>query len=279
DGHEQSQLIAFADQDELLFKPIEAYGIRVGAVIGPTSVIYPQITPAVSWERQLPVLIRELEGNVLATFLARPSDVPKMIEAEQITWDKERAAPPVTIEGRVKANPEGALVCLDLKTKRLLGFFSAIRITDQELSHPLRWEECAKKSLLCFQARNSEKQSPFSLMGVSLTVVSDAPRGTGRLLMESAVRHASNLVASTLEYVVRIPNFRSWQQATSGTIHEYIQFLRSGKITEPTTQIATRSGAIWGNVIPDYYDDPDSMNYGIHFIHIISASSGDGVQA
>ena len=67
---------------------------------------------------------------------------------------------------------------------------------------------------------------------------------------------------------VRIPNFIYYRPTSSGDrIGEYISALNAGAIREPAFGAAKSSGAKLLGPIENYYDDPQSENWGLLMFH------------
>ncbi len=195
------EVLPFSAADDILYKQDEAFGNRLGAILGPTSSLYPELIHPAEVSVEYPLLAKQVGETMIGTFMARPADIEKMIATEAATWHPEQAASADTIRQRLITNPEAIIVCYDLKSKLLVGFFSAIKVAPTELSQPLVWRETAEKALISYAERNPQDNAHFNLVGVSLTVAPTAPKGVGLALIESAVLLSTKLDARCLEYV------------------------------------------------------------------------------
>jgi hypothetical protein len=189
----------YVDAVEILLKPVEAYGNRVGAIIGKTDRIYPELKYVNTYQSE--ESLSTLEGNnfKLGVFHVQQIDLPFMYEIENIAWSSEHASSLEIIQKRFEANSDEHLICVDMSSKKILGFFSLLKVCNIEMNLLDKWENLAALSLMPFSKRANSIEN-FIICGVSLTVSPSAPKGVGHLLIEAAIVDAKRKGAQSLNY-------------------------------------------------------------------------------
>jgi len=257
----------YVDVGDILLKPLEAYGNRVGAIISTTKKLYPEVKYKNNYLSEEPICILNTENSIIGVFHAQKLDLEKMSEVEKSCWSTEHASSLETIQNRFKANPDEHLVCVDLKSKIILGFFSLLKVSESEMTMLDKWENLAKMSLCSFSSRSKESDK-FIMCGVSLSVLPDAPKGVGQLLIRAAILDSQVKGAALLNYSTRVPNFKNWKMANQKEdIKSYLDLVVAEKISEPILKISLRNGGHIIRVMHDYFQDDESMNFGIMVEH------------
>ncbi len=99
--------------------------------------------------------------------------------------------------------------------------------------------------------------------GVDLSVTKDAPRGTAqRLLLGSILIDVIGIGMYEGFLGSRIPSFHKYSDKMS--VEEYVFGKRkTGRAWDPELEFYRKSGFEIAEIIPDYMDDPESLNYGV----------------
>lgn len=195
------------------------------------------------------------ESN-LSVRVAKVDDLEDMVELEKEAWDDQQGAPASVIETRLRANPGCTIIAFAEESELAIGFFTFVA-TSQELVSVLKtWDYYAELA-------NRPWESTQVHYGVSLTVSKKAPRGTGTCIMQAAKEYSKWLGAHKIIAVTRAPSFHRVQGVMP--FDRYYRLLLAGEMKEPLYFLFCSAGWQLVGYCANYYADPESCNFGLHF--------------
>jgi hypothetical protein len=194
----------------------------------------------------------------------RPStkdDLPLLFKLEASAWSPEQKASDATIKARFDTHPAGFLIAENIKTGESYGFVFLVPISKFDQNEKLVWQNYADLSVV----PQLDHSCPYRY-GVSLAVATGAPKGIGTIILKAAANWCAFLGVKKFAWGARIPKFK--EAFNKGTnIQDYFKGMQDGSVREEVIGVALGSGGKIVRPLPDYYDDPDSMNFGILVIH------------
>jgi hypothetical protein len=188
--------------------------------------------------------------------VAGVDDLESMTKLEREVWDEEHAASPKVIERRLSANPASTIIAFADGAPKAIGFFTLLGTSHETVSVLRKWDFYARLA-------NEPWKSEEVYYGISLTVSREAPRGTGTCIMQAAADYCKWRGAQKLIAVTRAPSYHLFK--TSIEFDEYYNGLLQGRIKEPLYFLMCSAGWQLVGYCADYYDDPQSSDYGLHF--------------
>jgi hypothetical protein len=188
--------------------------------------------------------------------VANLEDAKVMAELEAEVWDDQHAAEPNKLERRLRANTGCTIIAFDANQNRPVGFFTFVALSEEKVSILGSWEHYAEMA-------NSIWESGEVHYGVSLTVSKTAVRGTGTCIMQAAKEYSQWLGAKRIIAITRVPGFHRVQAVM--TFNEYYNLLLSGEMNEPLYFLFSSAGWKLVGYCSNYYSDPESADYGLHF--------------
>jgi|GEM_PF-2808530 len=214
---------------------------------------------------QEPISVTSLttSSDEIWIFNAAKEDLPQMEQIERTAWDSSMEASSDIIAKRFAVNPESSIIAYSKDKKRAEGFATFVPIPKLLHDQFMPWEYYA--SLAVDPAHLKSSSSYQSLYVISLSVRPDAPRGTGSYLMQAIAQHAQSHNFTTMYYGIRIPNYH--KHSNSVSIEDYFDGLNVGKYHEWMHKLARNSNGKAIGIAPNYFEDPDSCNYGIIIEH------------
>jgi hypothetical protein len=207
----------------------------------------------IAWEKRTTASLSP--HDPLYIRVARLEDGLAMATLEAEVWDDDHAATSDKILRRLRANPQCTIIAFDVNLKPV-GFFTFVALSQEKVSILRCWEHYAEMA-------NSVWESGEVHYGISLTVSKTAVRGTGTCIMQAAKEYSEWLGARKIIAVTRAPGYHRVQKRMS--FDEYYNLLFSGEIKEPLYFIFTSAGWRLVGYCSNYYPDPESTDYGLHF--------------
>jgi ribosomal protein S18 acetylase RimI-like enzyme len=190
---------------------------------------------------------------------AKIEDIPQILEAEKAAWGEERAATFEMFESRIKTFPEGNLVAvLDGK---IVGVVVVEIINSNLLNNFSTWYEITDNGFIA----KTHNPKGDTLYGVTLSVHPlYQNRGIGKELMiavgKLAIKH--NLKGGLLG--ARIPHYHKY--ADKIKVGDYVKITQKDQNDippDPELMFYQRLGLKIIKIIPNYFDDSESLNYGV----------------
>ena len=188
--------------------------------------------------------------------VANGNDFETMVELEKEAWGDQQAAPASVIATRLRTNPGCTIIAFAEESELAVGFFTFVATSEELVSDLRTWDYYAKLA-------NRPWESNEVHYGVSLTVSRKAPRGTGTCIMQAAREYSKWLGAKRIIAVTRAPSFHRVQESMS--FDQYYNLLLSGETKEPLYFLFCSAGWKLVGYCSNYYADPESCDFGLHF--------------
>jgi ribosomal protein S18 acetylase RimI-like enzyme len=191
-------------------------------------------------------------------------DIPPIIEVEKLAWGEKGAATKEAFESRIKTFPEGTLIALI--DDKIVGVI-VTQIINYNKENPLKknWYEITDNGFIA----KTHNPNGDTLYGVNLSVHPQYQNmGIGRKLMEFV---GKLIIKRNLKQGVlggRIPDYHKF--ANKITAEDYIKIDEKNKNNiPPDPELLFYQKEYWKiglrvvKVMPNYFQDPDSLDYGV----------------
>ena len=192
---------------------------------------------------------------------AQECDLPAIYSVEQVAWHESAAASLETLTLRFQAYPEGMLVAE--YDGNIVGF-TFFQLMHYDPGNPFsKWDEATD----CGRIVGSHDASADTVFGVSMAAIPNGTPGIAEALL--AYMHTWLHRHSNLKRVIwgaRLPDYHRF--ASKFTIEEYIQQTTEiGEHIDRQVRFYTRNGFQVGRILPGYFKDPASLDYGVIFYY------------
>ncbi len=198
-------------------------------------------------------------GSPVHVRRAVPDDIPEIIRVENETWPAGEAATEEMFRSRIETFPDG--VHIAEFGGHMVGVVAFERIS-YDLNNPIpTWKQTTDNGII----RESHDPRGDTIFGIDLSATPEAPPRTGTRLLVEVGRYAiqNNLKRGILGG--RIPRYGEY--ADKMTPEEYLAAKdERGQPLDPEVRFYKRAGLRIGKVLPSYFDDPDSLSYGVLLI-------------
>lgn len=191
-------------------------------------------------------------------------DIPQILEVEKATWSEERAASFEMLESRIKIFPEGTRIALI--NERVVGIICT-QIVNYDLKNDgPSWYEISDNGFIV----KTHNPNGDTLYGIDLSV---HPlwqnKGVGKILLKTIIDFGirRNLKQGLLGS--RIPDY--YKFANKINVEDYVNLgkRKNGRNNippDPELLFYLECGLKIVKVIPEYFKDPESLNYGVLLI-------------
>lgn len=187
-------------------------------------------------------------------------DISSIARVEKGAWPAEMAADERKIESRINTFPEGQLVAVE--NGEIIGVVSTEIIKYDFNKKSPSWYEATDNGYI----KNTHSLDGNVIFGVDLSVMpSSQNRGVAKRLLEEIGKMA---IKRNLQFGIlggRLPGYHKY--AKELTVDEYMQKTTpDGEPFDPELRFYKNSGLIIGEVIPNYFKDFQSNNYGVQLV-------------
>jgi ribosomal protein S18 acetylase RimI-like enzyme len=186
---------------------------------------------------------------------ANLSDVESIAILEKKVWDKN-AASSENVRNRVEVFPHGNVVAV--QNNKIVGYVSTIIINENKSKNFNTWYQYTDDG----NAKGVFDPKGELLFGISLTVDDEIRNeGIGSSLLLAIARMAieNNLKAGILGG--RLPFYYTRPELS---VEEYANLKdEKGRIFDPELRLYKRMGLTVVKLQPDYFKDPESLDYGV----------------
>ncbi len=192
---------------------------------------------------------------------AKVGDIPQMVEVENGAWEEEVPNKDLFFteehfKSHLEIFPEGQFVAeLDGK---IIGYLTLQKILADPKNPAAgigNWFETSGQGFLTNHNPNGNV-----IFGVALGALPNNV-GAGPLLVERGIEFMIEQGCDCGFLVGRIPGYHEYADRMSA--EEYITTLVDGKSLDPQIRMYTAFGIRVGGLIPNYIEDPKSLNYGV----------------
>lgn len=193
--------------------------------------------------------------------LVRPADIEdldNLVKVENEAWPEEQAFTKDHFEAHLEIFQNFPGIQVAVVDNEIAGIGVA-EILEYDLDNPIpSWYLVTDDGFL----RKTHNPAGNVLYGVSLSV---SPRfssaGVGRKIIEAA----KNIVVQYhLERFIlgsRVPRFHRYH--THLSIEEYVYSKKGSRFLDPEIEFYNKCGLEIVKILPDYFEDPMSLNYGV----------------
>jgi len=185
-------------------------------------------------------------------------DVDGLVVLEKSVWG-DGAANREQIESRINVFPQGNIIAI--YDQQIVGYVSFQCVDNVAESPEFSWAEITDNGMIV----NSHKPNGKYLYGINLSV-SHSMNGQN-LSLDLFLFVWANLILNNRKGAFlgsRIPCFSSYKKRNPEiSAEEYICLKRNGHAYDPELRIYGKDGLKPVKVLPNYFPDPKSLNYGV----------------
>lgn len=184
------------------------------------------------------------------------ADVDPYIKAVQKVWPEEMWVDPERVKSRIKTNPGGQVVAL--VDGEFWGMATSIQLIDYNYDKPPSWYDVTDDGWC-----TNHNPAGRTFFGVDLTILPGSPKGTFDALAAGLAQVVISRKGEVFLLGERLPGYREF--ATNMSAEEYI-WAKDGNGDYLDPQIGMYQkvpGLKIVKVIPNYINDPESLNYGL----------------
>jgi ribosomal protein S18 acetylase RimI-like enzyme len=190
---------------------------------------------------------------------ANIEDIPQILDVEIAAWGKEKAATFEMLESRINTFPEGNLVAV--MNEKIVGIVCTEIVNYNLEKNSFKWNEITDNGYI----KNTHNPKGEFLYGVNLSVHPlYQNRGIGKKLMIAVGKLAIkyNLKGGLLG--ARIPHY--YKYANRIKVENYVKITQKDQSNippDPELMFYQKLGLKIVKIIPNYFNDPESLNYGV----------------
>jgi len=191
---------------------------------------------------------------------AKLEDIPEILVVEKEAWGEQRTALRKMFESRIKTFPEGTLIAeVD---KKIVGVVVTERVDYDFEKDSYTWYKITDNGFI----KKSHKKDGDVLYGVDLSVSPSFQHlGIGTKLLESIGKLAIRYNIKQGMLGGRIPGY--YKYASKMDVEEYVKATinteKGVRSLDPEIDFYRKAGLKIVKIIPNYFKDPESLNYGI----------------
>lgn len=192
---------------------------------------------------------------------AEIEDIPQILEVEKAAWGEKNAANWEMFESRIKTFPEGTLVAVS--GDKIVGVVATEIVNYNPEEKTLNWYEITDNGYI----KKTHNPKGDSLYGVDLSVHPlYQNKGVGKKLMVAVGKLAIKYNLKRGFLGARIPNYYKYAQKIK--VEDYVKITEEGKEIPPDPELMfyRKLGLKIVKIIPNYFSDPESLNYGVLFV-------------
>jgi GNAT superfamily N-acetyltransferase len=194
----------------------------------------------------------------------RREDVRPIIRLSRDTYPESWSWGPGQLNSQLDHFPEGQLVAVDTEMEtdtggRIVGMAAAVMIRAADYPVLGDWPEMTDWG----RFENHDATHGDTLYGAEIMVhPAYQGRGIGKMLYRAREDLARRLGVKAIRAGARISGYREYLEKHGETKpEEYVARVVAGQIGDPTLSFQLRRGFQVLGVIPDYFNDPASLDY------------------
>lgn len=186
------------------------------------------------------------------------ADVDGLVALENDVWG-DGAANHEQLASRIKVFPQGNIIAI--YDGRIVGYVAFEYVDDITNHSAFTWADITDNGMII----NSHKPDGKYLYGINLSV-HNSMRGQ-HLSLDLFLKVWANIILNNKKGTFlgsRIPCFMSYKKRNPGiSAEEYVSLKRMGHAYDPELRLYEKDGLKPIKVLPDYFPDPPSLNYGV----------------
>lgn len=204
-------------------------------------------------------VVQECKNEVVIRRGATIDDIEGMLRVEKETWSEDQAFTREHFKSHLKVFPEGIFIA---EVNGEIAGLGISELIDYDLEHPIpTWYEVSDEGFIA-QTHNPNGKSMY---GISLSA---SPRFSefrlGSRIVEAVKQAVVDLKLDRLILGSRIPRYHRF--ASKMSVEQYINTQRGNRYMDPEIEFYSQHGLKIEKIMPDYFEDPDSLNYGVLMI-------------
>jgi ribosomal protein S18 acetylase RimI-like enzyme len=182
---------------------------------------------------------------------ARLEDISRILAIEGGAWGSEKSASREMFESRIKTFPEGVLVAEN--NGKIVGVVVIERVNYDLKNNAFTWYQITDNGFI----KNSHNPNGDTIYGVDLSVAPAFQNsGIGTRLLENIGKMAIRYNVKRGMLGGRIPDY--YKHSNEVSIEDYVK-----SDVDPEVRFYRKAGLKIIKIIPNYFKDPESLNYGI----------------
>jgi ribosomal protein S18 acetylase RimI-like enzyme len=182
---------------------------------------------------------------------ARLEDISRILAIEGGAWGSEKSASREVFESRIKTFPEGVLVAEN--NGKIVGVVVIERVNYDLKNNAFTWYQITDNGFI----KNSHNPNGDTIYGVDLSVAPAFQNsGIGTRLLENIGKMAIRYNVKRGMLGGRIPDY--YKHSNEVSIEDYVK-----SDVDPEVRFYRKAGLKIIKIIPNYFKDPESLNYGI----------------
>jgi ribosomal protein S18 acetylase RimI-like enzyme len=197
--------------------------------------------------------------NKLKIRQAKIEDIPQILDVEIAAWGKERALTYEMLKSEIKTFPEGTLVAI--LDDKVVGVITTEIVNYDLEKDAFTWYEITDNGYI----KNTHNPKGNTLYGVSLSIHPFYQnKGIGKELMIAVGKLAIKYNLKQGLLGARIPHYHKY--ADKIKVEDYVKITQKDQNDippDPELMFYQRLGLKIIKIIPNYFDDPESLNYGV----------------
>jgi GNAT superfamily N-acetyltransferase len=179
---------------------------------------------------------------------ARPSDLDELLRVEKATWPPDQQFTRSNFESQLRVFPEGIICGF---APEMIGMFVVTRLDYDSLTATDWYSICDDGDF----EKTFDPDGP-DVYGVSMSVAAEARgKGFGSAIVREVIERSRAWGARRFLVGARMP----WYHEHTDMPPE--DYVREGK--DPQVEYYRRGGVEVIKVLPDYFRDPDSLDFGV----------------
>lgn len=194
------------------------------------------------------------QRNLLRVRPTLSVDMDAVMEVEMSAWPGSLQAPTAKFMNRLNLFPQGFKCAV--QGEKIVGFTTSM-ITEYDPSTPKTWD-----GITAYGTCENHDPNGDVLYVVSVAVHQEFQGlGIGSKLVQSQIAFAREQKLSKLILGARIPGYHLHQHLDAATY--ILQKDANGEPLDPELRFYTRQGLSITTLVPEFEEDPDSLNYGV----------------
>ena len=188
---------------------------------------------------------------------------------ESECWEAPQRASYETLAKRLASPATVHLAATNGTNPRIVGYIGAVLHAEAGYTAGESWRHYAQ--LAEAATAPNPAASVCSLYIVTISIHSGAARGTGTELVKALCELGRRNGLKFVRYGIRLPHL-SHHVKNGVSPARYVEQLASGAVHEDVYRLAIKSGGTPRSLIPDYYQDSASLNYGLLMEHFLQTT-------
>jgi len=193
--------------------------------------------------------------------VASKEDFNLICRLEAHSWNISQRASEDTLKTRFQLYQKYFFIAENKITHEPYGFLFILPVASFNENDRLVWANYAELATKPLRSQKCDH-----CYGISMSIVSEAPGGIGTALMKGVAHWCKTHGVKKFAWGGRMSNFRAAHEKGI-TMEEYFRGVLKGANREELAGVAVNSGARIVRAIENYYDDPDSLDYGLLVVY------------